>query len=330
MADLKEQLIQNIKNELLTKEYEASIVENITDIIAINLIDYDIQERTNNTSDYTNEELINSFINCLSIEGKSTGTINQYKRSLNKLFSFLNNKNYDAITSSDIRGWLASLKQVNNKNTSIRNQKNYITPFFGWLYNEQLIEKNPCISIRPIKTLEEEKVPFTSEEIDTIRTSCKDAKERAMVEFLLSSGLRVSEMCNVKLEDMDLDNLIVKVKNGKGGKDRIAFITPIAKKYILKYLNENKHSSEYLFTSTLNKQYTIGGIRYVTMSLSKRCDIHIHPHKFRRTLATNLARKGMPIQEIQKLLGHSNIEITKGYIETKTEMVQASYRQLAA
>lgn len=331
MTDYGEELIHNIENKLLDT-IDTNIIEKITDIITIELKDYIIEKQPTGEIDdnKTNDELIDSFMGCLSIEGKSEKTIKQYKRSLKQLFIFLDNKNYYEVTTRDIRSWLSSLKLANNKNVSIRNQKNYITPFFTWLYNEELIGRNPCAPIRPIKVPHEDKFAFTSEEVDTIRSICKNVKERAMIEFLLSSGVRVSEMCNIKLEDVDINNLVVRVKGGKGEKDRTTFITPIAKKYIINYLKENKHKSEYLFTNCFDTCYSIAGIKSVTSNLSKRSGIHIHPHRFRRTLATDLARKGMPIQEIQKLLGHTSIETTKDYIEVRTEAIHASYRQFVA
>lgn len=177
---------------------------------------------------------------------------------------------------------------------------------------------------------EEELKAFSSEEVDTIRSACKKPVERAMVEMLLSSGLRVSELCNLKLEDVDFNSLTIHVKCGKGGKDRTTYFTPVARKYLKKYLNENKHKSEYVFTNHCGNQYTPSGIRHKTTDLTERCQIHIHPHRFRRTLATDLAEKGMPIQEIQKLLGHTSIETTRKYIEVRKKKIEASYRQYVA
>ena len=142
-----------------------------------------------------------------------------------------------------------------------------------------------------------------------------------MIEMLLSSGLRVSELCDLKLEDVDFNALTIYVKNGKGSKDRTTFFTPVARKYLKKYLEQNKHKSEYVFTNHFGNQYTPSGIRHKTTDLAERCQIHIHPHRFRRTLATDLAEKGMPIQEIQKLLGHTSIETTRKYIEEGKDLI---------
>ena len=331
MRECKESFIEKVKMRLVATT-SSEQVNDIINIIIYELQNYELSERTTELIVYDddNEKIIKSFLACLIIEGKSKGTIKQYNYSLKRLFTFLGNKRYDKITTYDIRAWLASLQLKGNKNSNVRNQKCNISPFFTWLYNDGLIERNPCAPIKTIKVQDEQRKAFSSEEIDTIKSNCENVTERAIVETMLSSGLRVAELCNLKIEDVDFTNLIINVKNGKGGKDRTAFITPVAKKCILKYLKENKHKSEYLFTTNDGTKYTTDGIRYRTTKLTNKCGFRVHPHRFRRTLATDLSRKGMPIQEIQKLLGHSNIETTRKYIDTRVEQIESSYRQLIA
>lgn len=327
----KEQFIQAIKTKL-AYIVDADTADKVIDIVTLELKDYDLAKRSTELVVYDdeNQKVIKSFLGCLMVEGKSKGTIRQYKYSLKWLFEFLGNRKYSEITTADIMAWLAHLKLSGAKSTSVRNQRSNVSPFFTWLYNNRMIERNPIDPIKPIKVPSKEKSAFSSEEIDTIRSICKNPYERALVETLLSSGLRINELANLKTQDVDFDKLTVHVKNGKGGKDRTVFITPVAKKYLVKYLKWNKHKSEYVFTSRLGGRYNNNSFGEVMRDMSKRCDIHIHPHRFRRTLATDLARKGMPIQEIQKLLGHSKISTTQGYIETSTEKVEASYRQYVA
>lgn len=327
----KELFIQAIKTKL-AHLVDADTAEKVVDIVTLELKDYDLAKMSTELVPYDdeNQRVVKSFLGCLTVEGKSKGTIRQYKYSLKRLFEFLGNRKYSEVTTADIMAWLAHLKMSGAKGTSVRNQRSNISPFFTWLYQNRMIERNPCDPIKPIKVPSEEKRAFTSEEIDTIRTICKSPFERALVEVLLSSGLRINELANLKTQDVDFDKLTIFVKNGKGGKDRTVFITPVAKKYILKYLAWNRHKSEYLFTTRLGGKYSTNGFGYTMREMSKMCGIHIHPHRFRRTLATDLARKGMPIQEIQKLLGHSKISTTQKYIETSTDKVEASYRQYVA
>ena len=327
----KEQFIWEVKAKL-ANIVDADTAERIIEMITLELKDYDLEKRSTELVVYDdeNQRLVKSFLGCLIVEGKSKGTIEQYGYSLKRLFKFLGNRKYSEITTADIMAWLAHLKMSGAKSTSVRNQRSNVSPFFTWLYHNRMIERNPCDPIKPIKVPSEEKKAFSSEDIDTIRSECKNIFERALVETLLATGLRINELGNLKLEDIDFDNLTVHVKNGKGGKDRTTFITPVAKKYILQYLAWNKHKSEYVFTTRLDGKYKNNSFGEVMRKMSKKCDIHIHPHRFRRTLATDLARKGMPIQEIQKLLGHSKISTTQGYIETSTDKVEASYRQFVA
>lgn len=327
----KEQFIQAIKTKLAYL-VDADTADKVIDIVTLELKDYDLAKRSTELVPYDdeNQKVIKSFLGCLMVEGKSKSTIRQYKYSLQRMFKFLGNRKYSEIGTADIMAWLAHMKLSGVKSATVRNQRSNISPFFTWLYQNGMIERNPIDPIKPIKVPSEEKKAFSSEEIDTIRSICKNPYERALVEVLLSSGLRINELANLKTQDVDFDELTIYVKNGKGGKDRTVFITPVAKKYVLKYISWNKHKSEYLFTSRLGGKYCTNGFGYTMREMSKMCGIHIHPHRFRRTLATDLARKGMPIQEIQKLLGHSKISTTQTYIETRLEKVEASYRQYVA
>ena len=327
----KEQFIRNMKMRLATMT-DSELANDILDMIVYELQDYDLAKRSTELVVYEqdNDKIIKSYVACLGVEGKSKKTAYQYRAAIKRMFAFLGNKKYDKVTAYDIRAWLASIKMSGCKNTTLSNYRNYIKAFYGWLYTESLIEKNPCDPIKPIKVPEEEKHAFSSEEIDTIRSNCDNLKERALIEFSLASGLRAAEICNLKIEDVDFDKLIVHVKAGKGNKDRTVFINPVARKYVLKYIEDNKYKSVYVFTSKRGNKYSTSGFERIMQKMTKRCGFHVHLHRFRRTLASDLARKGMPIQEIQKLLGHTSIETTRKYIDTRTESVEASYRQYVA
>jgi len=331
MADNGDRFIQAMRMRL-AEIVDAETASMILNVMCYELRDYELTRKSTEIVPYDddNAKLVKSYIACLIVEGKSKGTIKQYRYTIKKMFEFLGNKRYDEITSRDIMAWLASFKVRGNKSRTVKNNRNCASAFFNWMYREGIIEKNPFNSIQTIKVPEEELKAFSSEEIDTIRSNCKKPVERAMVEMLLSSGLRISELCNLKIEDVDFNDLTIYVRCGKGGKDRTVYFTPVARKYLKKYLKESKHKSEYVFTNRYGNKYQPGGMRFITTEMSKRCQIHIHPHRFRRTLATDLAEKGMPIQEIQKLLGHTSIETTRKYIEVRKNKIEASYRQYVA
>lgn len=331
MNNDREQFICAVRTGLVSL-LDRETVNDVLGVVSYELQKYDINKKPTELAPYEdeNESILKSYVSCLIVEGRSKGTVSQYSRSVKLLFDFLGNKKYSEISSIDIRAWLASLKLSGCKGVTLNNQKNNVSSFFSWLFNERIINFNPCAPLKPIKVPDEEKKAFTSEDIDTIRTNCDDDFERALVEFLLSSGLRINEAANLKISDIDFSNLVVHVRGGKGNKDRITFITPVARKYLEKYINVNKHKSDYVFTTKYNYKYTTSGLRRATKKLTCRCGISIYPHRFRRTLATDLAKRGMPIQEIQKLLGHSSISITRKYIEVAATQIEASYRQYVA
>ena len=165
----KEQFIVTIKVKL-SNMVDTDTASSIINMIILELKNYDLTKKSTELIPYDDENLriIKLFLSCLIVEGKSKGTIDQYKYSLQRLFNFLKNKKYSEITTADIMAWLASLKISGVKNTTIRNQRSNICSFFTWLYNNHMIEQNPCNSIKPIKVPYEEKKAFSSEEIDTI------------------------------------------------------------------------------------------------------------------------------------------------------------------
>lgn len=331
MHDTCEQFIQQMKVRLATMVEPEKAYE-IIEVMTYELRDYDMVRKTTDIVPYCddNQKAVNSYLACLIVEGKSKSTARQYRYSLKKLFEFCGNKTYDSISQRDILAWLASLKVNGCAPATVRNQRSNVSSFFKWMTDNGYIDKNPCSAVRPIKVPQEERRAFSSEELDTIRSACENLYERAFVELLYASGLRIKEVAQLKLEDVDFNDLVIHVKNGKGAKDRTTFLNPVARKYVKAYLIENRHNSEFVFTSKYGTRYTEGGMRKTTRKLTAKCGFLIHTHRFRRTLASDLALKGMPIQEIQKLLGHSNIETTKGYIDVKASKVEASYRQYVA
>ena len=203
-----------------------------------------------------------------------------------------------------------------------------VSAFFGWLSDEEYIEKNPCKSIKPIKYQREMELPFSTVELDKLRSVCKKDKERALIEFLLASGVRVTELCMLDVSDIDFMKNKVHVRHGKGDKERYTYLTDLAKEHLLKYLNGRTDVA--LFIPQRGDRYEKGGIRYVLRTLGKRCGVeNVHPHRFRRTFATQLASRGMQVQEIQKLMGHSNINTTMVYVALSDADIQYAYKKFA-
>lgn len=198
--------------------------------------------------------------------------------------------------------------------------------------DDEIIQKNPLVKIKPIKVPKEIRTAFSDVEMDALRSACKSVKERALVEFLVSTGVRVSELTGMKVEDVNLENLSVHVIHGKGDKERMTYTTPVAAKHLIAYLRSRKEKgSIMLFCNREGGMLSTRWIQLLLKKIGARAGVeNVHPHRFRRTFATNLSKRGMEIQEIQKLLGHANINTTMIYVSTDDSMIKASYSRYSA
>ena len=326
--DCRVQLLRNIKIEL-NKFLGDNVLEQSIDIITCLLRNYEINQRCTDIVPHqdVNGTLLKTYCACLMIGGKSPKTIIQYKYTIEKL-SMAINKKFNEVSVFDIRMFLALEKQRGVSNRTLENTRANLSAFFQWMAKEEHIEKNPCANIDPIKYNDKEKFPFSVVEIDAIRFACNTLKERAIVEMLLATGLRVSELSDLKLLDIDLNNLSVHVRHGKGDKARIVYMNDLARQHLVEYIVNRNTDTEYVFINKKKKKLNAGGIRYILNMIGKRAQVdNVHPHRFRRTFVTSLVNRGMNINEVQKLMGHTNINTTMKYICITDSKVYASYKQ---
>lgn len=331
MADYKTQLVSDVSTALVGKLPQRDI-RTVSDELLIALHDYEVTKATKEIVVYdgANEAILKRYIACLLIEGRSPKTIAAYERTAIKLFEVLQ-KNFVDMTVSDLRYFLAYEKSRGVSNRTLENTRARISSFFSWLLDEELIIKNPCRTITPIKFTKEVKLPFSSIEIDSLRSACKNKKERAIIEFLLSSGVRVSELCALRISDINFDTLTVIVREGKGAKQRTVYINELASKHLVEYLTNRGVNGDYLFYNKFRKPLTSQGVRHILKTLESRAQItNVHPHRFRRTFATNLANRGMDIQEISALLGHESLNTTMTYVHTSADKIHVSYLKFSA
>lgn len=329
MEDARGALLQDVQHKIMPLLSDSDY-DKVMTAVTLALGNYEVSKRTTELTiiDDYNEKIIKRHCACLRIEGKSLRTIAQYNYTCRKLSDYLH-KNFNEMTMYDIMFFLAHLKET-NCNSSLENQRSYIASFFKWMKKGKLITDDPCENINPIKFNTEEKIPFSSIDIDAMRSVCKKDKERAVVETLLSSGVRCEELVNLNIEDVDFQSLSVHVRHGKGDKERMTYITPLAAKYIKIYLGKRTDNSNILFMSQRKDRYTTDGIERMLKTLGNRAGVdNVYPHRFRHTLASNLADKGMAIQEIQQILGHSNVNTTMRYVYSNKTRVQSSYRKYA-
>jgi len=329
--DYRMEIVKTIENKLcgLFTSEQLSV---ISDTVILTLNDYEVTERCTEIVplDDTNTRLISRYIGCLVIEGKSQNTIYQYIRTIKKLSDRIN-KPFPEMGIYDIRMFLAMEKDRKVSNRTLENTRANLSAFFQWMTNEDILDKNPIAKLKPVKYTDEIKKPFSDVEIDALRCACKTAKERALIEMLLSTGIRVSELTAMKTTDVNLIDYSVHVRHGKGAKERMVYTNDLAVKYVSYYLNNRPETGNMLFYNHNHEPLNSGGVRFILNQLAKRANVdNAHPHRMRRTFATNLSKRGMDIHEIQKLMGHSNINTTTAYICLDDTTLRTSYNKYKA
>ena len=289
-----------------------------------------ISENPNNTDlnyQKTNKILIKQFIKNKKLKGLSKKSLQYYESQLIKLSEWTI-KSFIEMNSNDLKEYLIFFRELNNcSKVTLNNVRRILSSFWMWLEIEEKIIINPMKRIPHIKTPKYIHKAFTDEEVEVLRNylySQKSKRNIAIFELLLSSGLRLSELESLRIDDVNLvecEGLVM----GKGGKERKFYFSERAKVCITDYLNSRVDNKEWLFVSEMAPYNKFGksGIGYMVRETGHRCGIeNVHPHRFRRTMATRLVRKGMPIEQVSKLLGHSNLDVTMRYVETDNELLK--------
>ena len=283
-------------------------------------------------SDYrlTNGELFNLFISSKRVEGCSAKSIKMYH---SVILSFIKKMtlNFNEITTDDIRSYINEYEEVNKiSKISLDNIRRVLSSLFSWLFDEEYIVRNPMRRIHKIKTPKIVKQAFTDEDITNLKDNCSTMRDLAIVDLLSSSGIRVSELVNLKIQDIDFVNQECIVM-GKGSKERKAYFDSITKIHLKAYIDSRLDMNESLFVSLIRpySKLQISGVESMLKKLSLKANVDlVYPHRFRRTLATKAIDKGMPIEQVQALLGHSKIDTTLMYAIVSQNNVRTSYRKL--
>ena len=276
-----------------------------------------------------NQELLNNFLSSKQVEGCSERTINYYKTTILKMLDCVKLK-IEAITTDDLRKYLSDYKnQTNASKSTVDNIRRVLSSFFSWLEDEDYILKNPVRRIHKIKTRKVVKEVLSDENFEILRDNCTNLRDLAMIELLASTGIRVGELVNLNIDDV-LFNERECVVLGKGDSERVVYFDAKTKIHLQKYLESRKDSNPALFVS-FKKPYTrlgINGVERRIRELGREANIKkVHPHKFRRTMATNAIDKGMPIEQVQRLLGHVQIDTTMQYAMVNQSNVKIAHRK---
>lgn len=322
--------------------------------ITMALNDYSISQEERSLALYEEDEtkyVFRRFLAAKIAKGCSTRTVGYYKNTVSKALRIIG-KPYDQVTADDIRYYLAMRVQKDGiSKTSANNERRNLSAFYQWLQKEEILLKNPMNKVEVMKETKRKKKAFTQMEIELIRDSCKTTKEQALVEVLLSTWARVTEVSQIRIDEINGEIITV---HGKGDKDRDVYLTPRARLLVDKYLQERTDSNPYLFprakyagdvtkmckgrprklqgewhknpklvdTSGHTDQ---GTIESTVRKIGKRAGVeNVYPHRFRRTGATMALRSGMPLLQVSKLLGHEQISTTQIYLDiSDQELMQA-------
>ena len=272
---------------------------------------------------------VKDYLACKAVQHVSKGTLQNYYYTLDRFFKDLQ-RSPKEITSTNIRAWLIRYQQIYKvSNSTLDNKRRQLDNFFEWCVSEGCLERNPCKLVKQIKYQENIREPLTELELATVRVACKDVREKALVEFLYSTGCRIAEVAAIKLSDINIDNHTVIVQHGKGNKKRKTYLNADAIIAIREYLKTRNDDCEYLFVDKRGKNKKHGvrseALRIEIKKIVERTDITgktITPHNFRHTTGTQASKSGMPIEEIQQLLGHASIKTTQRYVKVDDDKVR--------
>ena len=279
-----------------------------------------------------NEEYLRLFLDAKKIEGCSERTVHYYKVTVEKLLKSIRSP-IRKITTEDLRKYLVEYQGINNcTRVTVDNIRRNISSFFSWLEEENYILKSPAKRIHKIKVKQPVKETISDEGIERLRDACQCTRDLAMVDLLYSTGIRVGELVNLNIDDVDFEAREC-IVFGKGDKERKVYFDAKAKLHLQNYLKEREDSNPALFV-TLDKPHDrlkISGVEIRIRNIGRKVDLDkIHPHKFRRTMATRAIDKGMPIEQVQKILGHSQIDTTMQYAMVNQSNVKMSHQKCMA
>lgn len=273
------------------------------------------------------DDLLQCYISALAVENRSQKTIDRYRYVLARMIGHVRVP-VRKITVYHLREYLAALKGKGMADSSLEGTREVMVAFFNWLQRESLIEKNPAANLGAIKCARKEKKIYTEIEIDELQRNCRTVRDRAIIHLLAATGCRIGELVAMNREDIDLEKLEGIVR-GKGNKMRVVYMDELTAQLIRQYLTGRKDNNEALFVGKRGRLKE-NGVRVMLHNVAMRAGIkNVHPHKFRRTLATELSRRGMPIQEVARILGHEKIDTTMKYVVLNDDDIKHSYRRYA-
>ena len=327
---MKDKIIAEIQANMASVLNMAQL-EALRHVLTHSLRNMDITEKNASDSQEQmgNRGLLEVFIAAKRIEGCSEKSLMYYEATIRLMFTTVY-KSIREVTTDDLRVYLADYqRERSSSRVTIDNMRRIFSSFFGWLEDEDYILKSPVRRIKKIKTNKTIKETFSDEGLELLRDACDEIRDLSMIDLLVSTGMRVGELVHLNREDISFQEREC-VVFGKGGSERVVYFDARTKVHLQNYLCSRNDNNPALFVSLAlpHERLLIGGVETRLREIGKRADMQkVHPHKFRRTLATRAIDKGMPIEQVQCLLGHVRIDTTMHYAMVNQVNVKNSHRK---
>ena len=324
---MKQNLINDVIQEMIPFLNNAQ-AEKLQMVLQHTLFNYDVVESENKDND-SEQNLVELFLSAKRVEGCSEKSLKYYNATIQALLDGIG-KPVKHILTDDIRNYLTEYQtKKKSSRVTIDNIRRILSSFFSWLEDEDYILKSPVRRIHKVKTASNIKETYSDEELELMRDNCSEIRDLAMIDMLASTGMRVGEMVLLNKADINFNEREC-IVFGKGDKERIVYFDARTKIHLKEYLQSRTDDNPALFVSLKvpNDRISIGGIEARLRKFGKQLGLQkVHPHKFRRTLATMAIDKGMPIEQLQQLLGHRRIDTTLQYAMVKQSNVKIAHRK---
>ncbi len=324
---MKQKVINEVVNGMVPFLNNAQ-TEKLQEILFHTLWNYEVST-ANESNEEKKQDFVNLFLSAKRIEGCSEKSLKYYNATIQAMLDDMR-KDVKEITTEDIRGYLTEYQsKKNSSRVTIDNIRRILSSFFSWLEDEDYILKSPVRRIHKVKTASNIKETYSDETLELIRDNCEEIRDLALIDLLASTGMRIGELVLLNRNDINFNEREC-IVFGKGDKERVAYFDARAKIHLKNYLDSRTDNNTALFVTLKSpfNRITIGGIETRLRTMGKNLGItKVHPHKFRRTLATMAIDKGMPIEQLQQLLGHKRIDTTLQYAMVKQSNVKIAHRR---
>lgn len=323
--EAKAVLMRELESDLSTQVTAADMAK-ILGVVADRLGAYNIERRVDD--DASSDDLLGAYMAAMQIEGRSPKTIERYRYIITRMMDFVK-VTTRKVTVYHLRQYLASEKARGISDSTLEGDRQVFSAYFNWLQRECLIQQNPTANLGAIKCPKKQKDVYSDIDLEKLKFTASSKRDRAIIAFLQSTGCRINEMVQLDRDSVDLHALECIVL-GKGNKERTVYLSSVAGMLLSQYLEQRLDNEKALFIGKGSARLTAGGVRFMLCKLAKKATVdHVHPHKFRRTLATSLIHHGMPIQEVAAILGHDKLDTTMQYVVLDKTDVKNSYRKYA-